>query len=101
MAHFDEHMALAFDPFAGDFGDQGDKTLRDKIVTARKSGECTECQQPIHAGMRIRSRTDRMDETLMSYRWCQPCCEAMAISWKDDGEAIEARFRLRKDRINP
>jgi hypothetical protein len=86
---------LAYDPFAGDFGDQGDKPLIDKIVKTRKAGECNKCTQQIVPGTEIRSRTDRADGAIMSFRWCHDCCVAMATSWEDDGEAIEARHALR------
>lgn len=92
---FDEDDCLAADPFAGDFGQPGDRTLRDKIVTARKPGECQDCGETIQPGQRIRSRTDFFDGMVKSFRWCAKCCEAMALSWRDGGEAWQARIALR------
>lgn len=90
-----EDDALAYDPFASDFGSPGDRTLRDKMVTARRTGECHNCAQTIQTGERTRSRTDVADGEMMSFRWCQACCEAMALSWTDDGKAICARYAMR------
>lgn len=91
----DEQMVLATDPFAGDFGSPGDRTLKDKMGTARKAGECQDCGQMIQPGERIRLRTDIFDGELMSFRWCQLCCEAMAISGDDDMEAWSKRIAMR------
>lgn len=90
-----EADVLDYDPFASDFGSPGDRTLRDKIVTARKAGECHDCAQTIQPGERIRSRTDVADGEIMSFRWCQACCEAMALWWTDDGDAMTARYAMR------
>ncbi|KAA9149061.1 hypothetical protein F3K36_33900 [Delftia sp. BR1] len=73
-----ENHVLAFDPFDGDFGDQGDRVLSNKLVTARKTGPCAHCGCEICKGERVRSMSARFDGQLMSYRWCALCCEAMA-----------------------
>ncbi|SDY54621.1 hypothetical protein [Delftia lacustris] len=73
-----ENHVLAFDPFDGDFGDQGDRVLSNKLVTARKPGPCAHCGCQIAQGERVRSMSARFDGQLMSYRWCALCCEAMA-----------------------
>ena len=35
-------VAGSFDPFAGDFGDGSERTLRDEIVIAKRRGPCRE-----------------------------------------------------------
>ena len=91
----DEADVLACNPFEGDFGSPNDRTLRDKMVTARKAGECHLCGQQIQPGTRTRSMTAIFDGELASYRWCNACCAAMALSWEDAGTAYEARAALR------
>ena len=95
MVHFDEAKVLNTFPFQDDFGCPGDKTLRDKIVTARKGGECHDCGQQIRPGERIRTLTERFDGELGTYRWCSECCAAMARSEVDGGDAWTARLNLR------
>lgn len=90
---------LAYDPFDGDFGEPGDRTLLDKMAVARKSGPCHLCDGEIVPGERVRRRTDIADGEMMSFRWCNACCVAMAQSWKDDGMALEARAALRRTRV--
>jgi len=91
---FDEAAALMHDPFQGDFGDLGDRTLRDKIVTARKPAECHDCGSTIQPGERIRSRVDLSSGELMSFRWCQLCCGAMAV-YGERPDILEARIAAR------
>lgn len=93
----DEREVLAFNPFDGDFGTPGDRVLKDKLVTARKSGQCHMCAQEIQIGSRIRSRSDIFDGALMRYRWCEKCCLAMSASWTDNGDALTAREALRRN----
>ena len=88
---------LACDLFAGD-KEGVDLWLRDKIVTARKAGECRECGGPIEPGTLVRSMAFKDDGEIVSGRVCQDCCDAAAISWKDDGEALEGRFQLLMER---
>lgn len=73
-----EPACLADDPFAGDFGN-GETALRDKMVTNRKGGQCHTCAGPCVPGTRNRVLTERGDEGLQTFRWCQPCCFAMAV----------------------
>lgn len=88
---FSEEAALAADPFQGDFGN-GEVVLRDKIVTARKEGECQTCPDGIRPGTRIRSLTERdPHEGLVTYRFCNACCVAMAKDNDDEWEARIAR----------
>lgn len=101
-----EYKCLQYDPFAGDFGMPGDRTLSDKIVTTTRGGACHICAQPITPGSRIRSCADLSDGEVNRYRWCSACCIAMAVSWSDNGLAIQARYAIGetksfKDRYSP
>lgn len=89
-----ETECLKCNPFEGDFGTPGDRILRDKIVTSRKGGTCGMCLQEIQPPERVRSLVAIFDGSLMNYRWCEKCCEAMALSWIDQGAAWESRIRL-------
>ena len=92
-----EDDCLAVDPFEGDFGDTKDRTLKDKIVIARKHGPCHLCGSQIEPKEKVRSRSDIFDGELMYFRWCNLCCKAMAKSWTDDGEEYEQRAHIRKE----
>ena len=93
-----DEAILSYDPFAGDFGNCGDRVLSDKMVVAAKAhDECHICGGPIAKGERHRSRSEIFDDELNSFRWCALCCEAMATSQDDDGEAICARQDLHRD----
>ena len=83
-------MALRFDPFQDDFGDQDDRTLRDKIVKTRKPAECSQCGEAIPAGQIVRSRTDIIDGGMMSWKWCNTCTDLMARCFSQDDVAREA-----------
>lgn len=90
------HEALKYNPFEGDFGDVGDRILRDKIVRFRKSRTCHCCAQEVKPGTQGRSLTMLwMSDGPMSYAYCHDCTEAQAKVWTDDGRAIENRFSLR------
>jgi hypothetical protein len=90
-----EKDCLNYNPFEGDFGDPGDREFLDKIAVARKSGPCQDCYCEIKPGETIRRKVSLIDGDMRTYRWCFLCCEAMAKSWKDNGEAIDDRFALR------
>lgn len=94
VSGFSEYDCLCCGPFEGDFGSPDDRILKDKIVTARKDGECHLCNQQIQPRTRIRTMTAVFDGELMSFRWCTACCAAMAKSLYDDGEAWEERAAL-------
>lgn len=85
---------LDFDPFEGDFGDQGDRSLSDAMVKARKAHACSHCGGPIAVGETYRSRSDIADGDLMRWKWCAICCAAMVeqMSVLDDNERDEMRF---------
>ncbi len=92
---FNERDCLSLDPFEGGKGDDPYRIIRDRIVTARKGGPCVLCLQDIVPGMRIRARTDLSPEVGMrTFRFCTPCCEAMASARDDAGMSLERRFRL-------
>ena len=93
-----ESDVLAVNPFEGDFGSPGDRTLKNKMVTARKEGECHLCGGKTVPGTRIRVMTEKFEGRLEYYRWCNECCVAMEKSWQDNGEAYEARATLRTTR---
>ena len=42
-----DESILAFDPFEGDFGEQGDTVLSNKMVVAAKEHECCHCKNTI------------------------------------------------------
>ena len=91
-----DKKVLRFAPFDGDFGSPGDKVLKDKMGTARKAGQCSDCSQQIQPGERVRLLSARFDGELRSYRWCALCCEAMALAEDDGGKAHTARLALRR-----
>lgn len=89
---------MACDPFAGDYdgAGSGDRVLSDKIVTARKGGECNTCGQQAQPGTRVRSRAEVYDGDLMNFRWCAICTAIMGF--KDPylaDKALEKRIALR------
>lgn len=89
---------LAFDPFSGDQGDPGDRELRDEIVRkCRKGGSCTTCFGRFEIGTLVRTiiMVYAVDG-LATFRFCKECCDAQAKSWTDGGEAVTARYALRK-----
>jgi hypothetical protein len=89
---------LDFDPFDGDFGDQGDRTLSDRMVVARREHGCSHCLGRIAVGERHRSRTGIADGSLMAWRWCAACCGAMVAemaSETDDDAPLAFPFEAR------
>lgn len=91
-----EQAILDFDPFEGDFGGPGDCVLSNKIVTARKPGPCSHCEQEIKPGERVRSMAAKFGD-FMSYRWCAACCAVMA----DVDNYLESDDELAEDAPNP
>lgn len=73
-----EGRCLGADPFEGDFGN-GEVALSDKIVTNRKGGICHTCVGECLPGTRNRVLTERGDNGLETFRWCQSCSFAMAV----------------------
>ncbi len=85
---------LEYDPFDGDFGVPGDIVLRDKVVKARKDFKCSMCCQGMSKGTMKRAIAAKFDGQLMSYDYCQECCEAMAreVLRADSDECCEPGF---------
>jgi hypothetical protein len=87
--------ACRYNPFDGDFGDVGDRTLRDKIVTFRFPHDCCLCPATIKKGERGRSLTklwvDGSPAPVATYRYCEACTKAMATVFEDYGKALDAR----------
>jgi hypothetical protein len=78
QTHTHDDAVLSFDPFEGDFGDQGDVVFLNRMVVARKPGPCSHCGSEIQKGERVRRQTSKFDGALMTHRWCHQCCCAMA-----------------------
>jgi len=91
---------LDCDPFEGCFGSPGDKFLENKVVVARKDNICCECGQEAAKGTHHRVMKAIFDGELHSYRWCEDCCVAMALSWEDGGEAWAGRIKMKQCRRN-
>lgn len=73
-------LALGTNPFDGDFGEPGDRVLRDEIVAARSMHEChTTMAHVIRKGERHRVMVERSKSELRQYRWCRKCTVAMAL----------------------
>ena len=89
-----ESDVLKYDPFSGDFGSPGDKTLSNKMVNCRKETKCHICGFATQRGTRIRVLTEKIDGGIHSYRFCHECCHAMAKSWYDSGMELETRWNL-------
>lgn len=95
MSDHESLTPLGFDPFEGDFGSQGDRTLKDKMVTARVHQNCFHCNQTIVPGERHRSRVDLADGTFMKFRWCAGCCAAMILEMTGDDSETQFPFERR------
>lgn len=88
---------LDYDPFQGDFGVPGDRTLSDSMVKARKAHQCSHCAGPIVAGETYRARSDIADGDLMTWKWCALCCAAMVEeSAETEDEAKVPSFPFEK-----
>jgi hypothetical protein len=87
--------ACRFNPFEGDFGDPGDRELRDKIVTFRFTHDCCMCPATIRNGEKGRALTmlwaDGSPAPVCTYRYCNACTVAMSKVFKDNGKALDAR----------
>lgn len=88
-------LCLACDPFAGDFGEPGDRLLSDKIVKVRKVGVCQICEGDVAVGTFARRRSEIFDGELERFSFCESCCIAMA---DQDDEALNARQALGDER---
>lgn len=89
-----EHLVLQFRPFQGD--ETPVRELADKFLVTRKPHKCQICWGAIEVGQRVRALTELNceDRQVMTFYFCTECCEAMAASWSDEGEAIEKRYGI-------
>jgi hypothetical protein len=91
MSEFKDDDCLAYDMFAGEETDV--LFMSNRMVTTRKAHKCVHCQGAIAPGERVRAQTERNNEEkkIMTFYVCHECCVAMALSWTDNGKAIDAR----------
>ncbi|MGU5684452.1 hypothetical protein ACV1DN_09595 [Aeromonas allosaccharophila] len=104
--------SLCFNPFEGDFGSCGDRTLKDKIVKFRKPHLCHICDGDIKVGELGRNLVEVFDGDIGSFYFCQECCVAMSKSVDGDEEEdddddegaggceIDLRYELGEKRRN-
>ena len=90
---------LEFDPFDGDFGDQGDTIFSDKVVKVRKERKCSHCCNHVQKGEYARSLSAKFDGELMNYTWCTECINLMhsiVVSEESDDEEYDMDVLYRK-----
>ena len=97
-----EAMCLACDPFEGDQDGCGDsdRVLSDKIVTNRCGGKCFLCQGECLPKTKNRVRVEVYDGDLMRFRWCEPCCIAMAV-YPENELPLDQQIELGRIRSAP
>jgi hypothetical protein len=95
-----ERACLMTNPYEGDFGD-GEVLLKDKMGNARKPHICTQCQEGIKPGDRVRMRTEAYEGKVMTFYFCTACCLAFAVSHLDEGRAWESRINLGRSTETP
>lgn len=88
-----ETEVLEYDPFEGDFGDQGDTVFKDRIVKARSEHSCSMCSDKVTVGEVHRYIAAKFDGQLMTYRYCHACCDAMFNWLETGGESVEERLK--------
>lgn len=88
-----ETEVLEYDPFEGNFGNPGDQIFKDRMVTARKANPCSMCSEVIIVGERSRYIAAKFDGQLMSYRYCNLCCNAMFNWLETSGESVYERIK--------
>jgi hypothetical protein len=91
-------LVLSTDPYAGDFGEPGDRTLVDRMSVARKPGPCHICAGTIAPGERVRRMVEVFEGEIHAARFCPDCCHAFAMEDADSGEASEERVRIGNER---
>ncbi|MFW2015234.1 hypothetical protein [Acinetobacter bereziniae] len=73
-----KEWVLSVDPFEGDFGDGSN--LTDKIVKTRKTQQlCSDCLSICEPNKYSRVISSSVDGQLITNRYCQECCTAMAF----------------------
>ncbi|MFQ2273950.1 hypothetical protein [Aeromonas hydrophila] len=92
--------ALHFNPFEGDFGSCGDRTLKNKIVKFRKPHICHICDAETKVGETGRNLVEIFEGEIGSFYFCQECCVAMAnsVDGDEDGFEIDRRYELGNER---
>lgn len=100
--------SLYFNPFEGDFGEPGDRTLKDKIVKFRKPHVCHICDGDIKVGELGRNLVEVFDGDIGSFYFCHDCCVAMSESVDGDEDQdededeeiceIDRRYKLGEER---
>jgi len=83
---------LAYDFCSGDKDDGGVRLLSNRVVIARVGRTCWHCCGPVQPGTRVRVETVVLDGEIKHSVTCHDCCDAMARSRDDGGDAMEARF---------
>lgn len=93
--NFDD--CLRYDPFAGDIVHAGEAVcFGDRIVTVRKNHWCHMCGCGIGKGTKTRLAVWLWMGEVVTYRWCEECCVAMARDVAVDGCGFTAkRYQLR------
>lgn len=95
------YSPLDYDPFAHDYGSDGDHTFKDKMVKARKVGKCGHCCGSIQIGTQYRYLVQKYEGELHTYKYCADCCAAMVAELEDrdnpnlDDEDMVAHFENR------
>lgn len=84
MSLKEEFSPLQYDPFEGDFGDQGDRVFSDALVNARKQHICSHCCGPIALGEQYRRRREKSDGEMRTWKWCAACCIAMVEEMRNE-----------------
>lgn len=87
--------ALNYNPFEGE-RDTNTRQLSNKMLTARAAHTCIICCGGIVPKERVRALTEVNydDHQVKTFYFCGPCCEAMALSWTDNGKAICERTAI-------
>lgn len=93
MTTAQEADCLRLNPFEGD-RDVTYRVLRDGFVRCRAADDCMTCLGPVAPGMRVRTRVEVYEGKVYTFRFCEECCAAMAVSWSDGGEAWVARAEI-------
>lgn len=89
-----DELCLQYPPFAGDETDVTE--FSDRMLVTRYTHTCGICFEPIPARTRVRALTERNNEdrVVMTFYFCVACCDAMAVSWSDEGVAIAERTSI-------
>lgn len=95
-----ENVILNYNLFDGDFGNQDDKVLKNKIVTTRKKHEkaCHICMGDILKFELSRVETDIFEGKIETYRVCHKCCEAISYDYENNCEdKLDKRYKIGHD----